>query len=407
MGYTTKAISGFSWQTGLKLISSFVTLAKMFVLARLLSPTEFGLFSLTAIALGVSEALTETGINITLLQTKQTLDQFIDTAWVIAIIRGLLIGCVMAVLGLGMSRFFQQPQLLLLVGLAALVPIVKGFINPAIVTFHKNLQFRADSFYRLSLVITEAILAVVCVWLYQSVISLVVALILAGVFEVVISFVFFKLKPRFAYRPSKAAVIFANARWLSLSSFFSYLNENADNLILGKMVGTFGLGLYQNAYALSHKTNYDFAKSIHHSTLPIYTRVSDDVVRLKRAFIRTLGITTVIALGVSLPLLVAPELMIQLILGDQWLAAAGLVRWLVVAGCLQALTMVGYTVFIARKSLKLMNLHQFVSFAGLVVLVGWGSWSGGLTGAVMGLAASRIIALPILIGGLVREFKRK
>jgi lipopolysaccharide exporter len=407
MGYTSRAISGFGWQTGLKLISSVVVLAKLFVLARLLTPTEFGLFSLAAIALGIGEAITQTGINITLLQSKHEIEQYIDTAWVIAIFRGLIIGCVMVGLGVVMAGFFQEPQLLYLVGLAALVPLVKGFINPAIVSLHKNLQFRADSIYRLSLAMSEAVFAVVCVWYFPSVMSLIVALILSGLFEVVISFIFFKVWPRFQYRPSKAAVIFGNAKWLSLSSLFSYLNENADNLLIGKAVGTYGLGLYQNAYALAHKTNYDFAKSIHHSTLPIYTRVNDDVGRLRRAFSKTLLTTLVISIGISLPLMIAPELMIRLILGNQWVEASGLVRWLVLAGCLQAMTVVGYTVLIARNSLRIMNLHQFLSFVGLVGLVSWGSWHWGLSGAVIGLAVSRLLALPVLAGGLLSEFKKK
>jgi O-antigen/teichoic acid export membrane protein len=406
MGYTGRAVSGFGWQTGLKVLGSAVVLAKMFVLARLLTPTEFGLFSLTTIALGVSEALTETGINITLLQTKNSIEHYLDTAWVIAIIRGMIIGCIMVLMGVGMSDFFNQSQLLSLVGFAALVPVIKGLINPAIITFHKNLNFVADSAYRLSLIVVEGVLAVVCVWIYPSVLSLIAALILSGIFEVGLSFALFKVWPQFKYVSSRAAHIFANARWLSLSSLFSYLNENMDNILLGKTVGAYGLGLYQNAYALAHKTNYDFAKSIHHSTLPIYTKMSDDVGRLRRAFSRTMMITLLIAGGASLPLLIGPEFMVNLILGPQWLAASHLVRWLVLAGCLQAIAMVGYSVLLARNSLRLMNVHQLVSFVGLVTLVWWGSSQSGLSGAVMGLAISRLIALPVLILGLARELRR-
>ena len=66
VGYTKKAISGFSWQTVLKLLQSGLTVLKVSILARLLSPEDFGMFSLITIALGIVEAFTETGVNFTI-----------------------------------------------------------------------------------------------------------------------------------------------------------------------------------------------------------------------------------------------------------------------------------------------------------------------------------------------------
>ncbi len=407
MGYTKSAVSGFGWQTVLKIGASLTTLVKIAVLARLLSPDDFGLFSLAAIALGVSEALTETGINITLLQTKEPISHYIDTAWVIAIVRGLIIALIMLGLGLGMNRLFHQPDLLLLVVIAAAVPVIKGFINPAIITLYKDLAFFNDAAYRLILVVVEALLAVLFVWWFKSVTSWMVALVATSFIEVAISFIFFRLRPKLGYASSKAKIIFQNARGLSLSSLFSYLNENADNLIVGKLLGTYSLGLYQNAYALSHKPNYEVTKSIHHSTLPIYSRIESDGNRLRRAFGKTLGSSLALTVVASLPLLVAPEFFVQLILGDQWLAAGELVRWLVLGGLLQALAMIIYTVFLSRKSLGKMNLHQALSFVSLVIFIWYLGGKWGAVGAAMGVALSRAVMTPVLIGLVVKELRSK
>jgi O-antigen/teichoic acid export membrane protein len=291
MGYTKNAIAGFSWQTILKLATSAMTLVKISILARLLSPTDFGLFSLTAVALGVTESLTQTGINLTIIQAKESIRYFIDTAWVIAIIRGLIIGCVMLVLGWGISNWYQEPALLLLIGVAALVPVIKGFINPAIITLHKDMRFFHDSLYRFSLSFIEALVAVIAGFLLHSVWALVIALIGTAIFEVLISFIFFTDKPRFRYYASRAQVIIRNGKWLGLATILNYLNENADNVILGKIVGTHSLGLYQNSYALSHKVNYDVAKSIHHGVIPIYAKINTQAQRLNPAFYKALGTT--------------------------------------------------------------------------------------------------------------------
>jgi len=405
MGYAKSAIKGFGWNTGLKLVGNVVTLVKISILARLLSPADFGVFSLVAIALGLTEALTETGINITLLQSKKPVEYFIDTAWVIAIVRGFLIACVMVLMGIGMTRFFDQPQLMLMVALAAFIPLIKGFINPAIVTLYKNLAFFADTSFRFSLILADAIFVVTFVFIFRNVTSWIAAMIVVAIVEVLLSFIFFRMKPKFQFAQARAKAIFANAKWLSLSSGFSYLNENADNLIVGKLLGTFNLGLYQNAYSVSHKPNYDLAKSVHHSTLPIYSRLNEDLPRLKKAFIKSAGVTVLFISLVSLPLLIAPDFLVRLVLGEQWIATVPLVRWLVLAGLIQAVCMLCYSLLIARGHLKSLNLHQAVSFVLLIVLLWWGTMSWGLSGAVMAVAVSRLLALPILLAGIRKAIR--
>lgn len=80
VGYTKNAISGFSWQTILKVLQSALVVLKISILARLLSPTDFGTFSLITIALGIVEAFTQTGVNFTILQSKRSITYFVDTA---------------------------------------------------------------------------------------------------------------------------------------------------------------------------------------------------------------------------------------------------------------------------------------------------------------------------------------
>lgn len=404
MGYTISAISGFSWSTVLKVLSYGFTFVKIFILARLLGPEAFGLFSLTMIALGITEAMTETGINVTLVQSHRPVSQFVNSAWVIAIARGFLISGVMVLLGVGLTQFYDQPELLSLILLAALVPAIKGFINPAIITFYKDLSFKWDSAYRFSLIVADAVLAVVLVALTRSVVGWVAALVGAAIFEVVISFVFFKVRPRFKWEPARGKEILNNARWLSLSSFFSYIHENVDNLIVGKLVGTFNLGLYQNAYALAHKPNYDIAKSVHHSTLPIYVKFQDDLKRLKRAFRRTVLFTIFAALALTLPLFVVPEMVVQVILGDQWLAIVPLVGWLAIAGLLQSLTLTTYTTLVATNNLKVMNVHQGLTVVVLIFLIMYLGAARGLEGVVLGIALSRIVTYPVLLYGIRRVF---
>ena len=403
MSYSKQAVSGFSWQTIMKIFAAFISLAKISVLARLLSPDDFGLFSLTIIALGLSEAAAQTGINITILQSKRSVSYFLDTAWVISIARGFVIAIMMIIIGFGLGNYFDNPQLISLVSLASLIPVIKGLINPYIISMRKNLKFFNDSLYHLSLILAEGILAVILGLLLKSVSAMIISMIGAAIIEVIISFSFFEIKPQFKYLKSRAQVIFNSAKWLSLSSLMGYLNDNLDDFIIGKLVGTYKLGLYHNAYALSHKLNYDLARSVHHGTLPVYTKIADDSKRLGRAIFKTLGATSLLLLITSTPVLLFPEFFVNLILGSQWLEVVPLIKWLVLAGVTHSLALIGYTLFLSKGAYKILNTHQFINLLltiSLIIILGQNQ---GLIGAVKGLAFGRLLSLPVIIYGIYKE----
>ena len=407
MGYTKNALSGFGWQTVLKLFQSGLTLLKISILARILSPDDFGMFSLVTIALGAMEAFTQTGVNFTLLQSKRPITYFLDTAWVIAIVRGFCIAIFMILLGMVMGTLYQKPDLPLYISFAALIPIIKGFINPAIILLHKKLDFFKDSLYRLSLTVADVILAILFGLLLKSFTALILAMIGAAVFEVVISFAFFVLKPKFAYFHSRAKTIYENAKWLSLSAILSYAHENLDNFILGKTIGTYNLGLYHNAYSIGHKTNYDLSRSALHSTLPIYTKIADDTDRLRRAFSRSsLGLLGLTVLATA-PIILFPRPVVSLLLGSQWLSVADYLPAIAFAGLLQMVAMQTSTLLMATKKFAYTNAYLVSTVILLAPLIYFWSSANGIAGAALALIVSRAVPLPILFWGVFSVLRKE
>jgi lipopolysaccharide exporter len=407
MGYQKHAIAGFSWQTVQKIFTASLSLVKIFILARLLTPEQFGLFSLIMIALGTTESFTQTGVNITILQSKMSVRYFLDTAFVISIIRGFVIGSLMLGMAYFMADYYAQPQLLPLIAIASLVPIIKGFINPAIVSWQKNFQFARDSFYASSRLAFEALAQILLALWLHSVWALVLGVIIAAVFEVFLSFVMLTQRPVFHYIKSRGVQIFQNARWLSLSSLLNYLNDNVDDFLLGKIVGTHRLGIYHNSYALSHKVNYELSKSAYHGIMPIFSKLNQDgeQARLKRAFFKSVWSTLLIVGFLSLPLLLFPELAVRLLLGEAWLEAAQILRWLTLAGLIHTVANLTYSLLVAKRQYFYLNLHMLCSLLLMVILISILGKSHGLLGAVIGVVLARGLTLPITLYGAKKSLE--
>lgn len=405
MGYTADAIKGFGWQSSATVLAAGITVLKLMILARILSQQDFGLFALVTIAIGLTEAITQTGINITIIQSKHPVSYFLNTAWVIAIFRGLIIALIMAMMGVGMANFYAEPSLVFLVALAAFVPLIKGFINPAIVSWQKELQFGSDTIFRLVLVAIEAVAAVTLAVVWRSVETLIIALIVAAVAEVLLSFTLLKLRPAFKLSKSKAKMILSNAKGLGLAAALDYSTENVDELILGRTLGTRLLGSYHAGYALSHRPTVGFAQALNHSTLPVFTRIGEDTKRLKQAFFKSSGSLILLTLIAVTPLIFFPELVVRVILGEKWLNIVPLLPWLAMAGLLQAVIKLGYNVLISQKKYQVMNWHRAITLLMLVPLLVVLSQQYGLTGAGIAWVITRTVPLPLLLLGIIRLLK--
>ena len=157
------------------------------------------------------------------------------------------------------------------------------------------------------------------------------------------------------------------------------------------------LGLYHYGYSLSHKVNFDFAKSATHGTLPIYSKMQNSKKRVLRAFYRATGMTMILTIALSLPFLLFPRFVINLIFGSQWLEVTTFLHWLVLAGILQSLSALFYSFFMAKKAYFAINIHlasSVVSMTFLVLILGQ---RYGLEGAAMAIFLSRLINVPLLI----------
>jgi PST family polysaccharide transporter len=377
MGYTKQTIAGFTWHTALIVGITIVTGLKLMVLARLLMPHDFGLYSLVVIVLGLTEALTQTGINITIIQSKQSIDYFINTAWVISIARGFCIAILMSIAGVGMAYLYAEP----------------------------SLQFFRDSVYRFSLVVVEALVTCAVAVFTQSVTAFIAGIIVSAIFEVTISFLFLRTRPRFEWIPNRATQIFANAKGLSLAAVLSYLQDNADNFLIGKLLGVSTLGLYQNGYALSHKPVFGVSQAMSHSTMPIFSRLAGSGERLQRAFYRaTFGLTALL-FCIALPTLFFPEFIIKLLLGENWLGLVPAVPWLVAGAVLAGVANQGYTLLVSLKEYFTMNLHRALVISVFIILLFAQGAAAGLVGAAMAVFFARLLCLPFLGWYVIKKLR--
>lgn len=400
MGYSKHAIRGAGWNATLQVATAVLSALKIVILARILSPNDFGLFALVMVCIGIIESFTETGINPTIIQSKHDISYFLDTAWVISIGRGLLISITMIIMGFAMRYFYNSPQLFVLIGIASLVPLIKGFINPAIVTLQKDFRFFRDSVYRLMVLVVEVSATILLALALRSVFALVFGLLVSATFEVFITFAMFTARPRLNYIKSRAQEIYHNMKSMNVLAILGYSIENIDSLIVGKVVGTSGLGIYQNTYGFTHKLNLQLAKSVQHGTFPVYAKINDDQRRLRSAYLKALSASLGTFTLIAVPFFLFPRQTVEIVLGAQWLDAVPLIRPLLIAGIVQSAASISSSLLIARRAYFWLNTNLIINILLMLILVTFLGLQFGLIGAVIGVLIARCVALPASLFGV-------
>jgi O-antigen/teichoic acid export membrane protein len=91
MGYQKEALKGITFIGLIRVVTRLLSFIKTIIIARILSPYQFGAFGIATLVLVFAEILTETGVNTFLIQEKEEINEYIDTSWLVSIIRGFII----------------------------------------------------------------------------------------------------------------------------------------------------------------------------------------------------------------------------------------------------------------------------------------------------------------------------
>lgn len=365
MGYRRQALIGVSWVGLMRLFIRGAGFLRTIVLARLLSPDDFGLFGIAVLLLGLIEMLTETGINVFLIQEKgeSALKKYLNTAYVVSILRGGLIALIIVLLSPLTVNFFRRPEAIGLVLLTALVPLFRGFINPALVAFQKRLEFNRDFFFRSAIILVEAI-ATISIALYtRSPISLVLGLIISAAFEVALSHRLIKPRPKLRFDPDQFKAIIDRGKWVAGGGVFMYFAQKTPDFSIGRLIDTLSLGHYQMAYRLAVMPVEETVDVFNRVAFPIYTQIGGDSRRLKKAVLKNYAAVLSLAVALSLAIWFLAGPVVRLGLGEQWLPIIPLLKLMGVAALITALNTPTNSLFAAVKK------QQYITYAYLALLV--------------------------------------
>lgn len=402
IGLGRRAARGALVTVGAQGARILLQLASVVVLARLLSPHDYGLVAMVVALVGIGEILRDFGLSSAAVQAATlSTAQRTSLFWINAGIGAVL----------GLAVFASAPLIAAIYDQPELVPIARalaaGFLLNGLATQYRASLVRDLRFVALAR--TDVIAAAVALAT-----AIVGALAGLGYWALVAQ----QLAQAFAL----LVLLALAARWIPgiprrstsvrgflgfggnvvLSQLIGYVSNNLDSLVIGVRFGAGPLGIYSRAFQLLMTPLNQVRSPLTSVALPVLSRLSADAPRFDRFVVlgqRALGYTLVAGLGIVIG---AAEPLTSLLLGAQWTSASPILRLLAIAGVFQTLAFVGYWVYLARGLTADLVRYSLVSALIRITCILVGS-IGGVVGVAWGYAIAPAIAWPVSLWWLSRR----
>lgn len=407
MGYSKQAFIGISWMSAFRLISRIIATGRGVLLARILTPAQFGVFGIASIILSFLEILTETGINIFLIQEKNNIDKYVNSAWLISILRGVFICLAIIIATPFIINFFNMSDLYRFLYLISLVPLIRGFINPAIVKYQKNLEFRKEFWLRISIYLFDSAVSIILAVTLTDAIGFVWGLIAGAILEVILSFIVFKPLPLLKFEFNFIKKIINRGKWVTAYGIFNYIAAQGDTIAIGKLLGAAPTGIYQMGYRLSTLPISEISDVVNRVVFPVYSKISEEKDRLLKAFKKTLLAVSLPVVVLSVVIFFLPKEFFDLLLGPRWGEITSVLKILVIYGMFRAISGISSSLFLSVGKQNFVAGMTFVRFFVLIATIVPLTNSYGIIGSSLSALLSVLIELPLMCFYIWKVFSTK
>lgn len=382
-----RTLGGMLWMSIGVFGQVVVQIVVLIVLARHVSPSDFGVAAAALVVLRLSLILSDSGVGPALVQRKELRADHIRVAFTVTSLLGLMSWCLIIAIAPAVAALFGIPHLTPVLRVIGAVFFLRS------ITVGDHLLQRELEFRRLTAVeLTSLVLG-------YGVVSIVLAVTGAGVWAIVWGHVaqaglrtafLWYMRPH-AFRPSLARqplgelVRFGAA--LTVAQLAAVVATQADNFIVGRWLGAYALGLYGRAYQLMVMPALLFGNVMNRVLFPAMAAVHGNQERLRKAYTMGVAVITVLALPLTVLLAVTSREVIVVVLGTEWLPMLSAFNVLVFCILFRTGYKVSDCLTLATGAVRRRATRQW-TYAGLVVLGSLVGQRWGLFGVAAGLAVA-------------------
>lgn len=333
-------------------IDRLLGLASTLVLARLLTPADFGIVAMASVVVGLVDVLLDLGVIVMLIHKRDCDDEDFNNAWTIRLIQAAFVGALIAASSPLAAGFYHDGRVAPVLCLMAFSLLVSGLENIGIVNFQKEMLFRKDfQFFFLRRFTSFAATLTLALWL-QTYWALPLGALIGRTGGVLLSYAMHPFRPRLSL--SRLRTIWSFSQWMMLRNIGDYFLTRLDKMLVGHRADAAAVGAYSLADEVSTMPTSELLMPIGRVLFPAFVQVRDQPGALRYAYLLALAVQAMIAIPAAVGLALIAEDAVALLLGKRWMSAVPFVQVLALVYGLNALSHAASYLLLTLGRVKIM-----------------------------------------------------
>jgi O-antigen/teichoic acid export membrane protein len=309
----------------------FLQICSTAVLARLLTPQDYGLIAMVTAVTGFVMMFKDLGLSMATVQKANINHAQISTLFWINVVLSLGLMLLTAALAPAIAWFYNEPRLTWITLVLAIAFIFGGFTVQHQALLRRQMRFGSLALIQIISLLVGILTAIIAAFYGMDYWSLVLMQLVTAITNVIAVWIACGWRPGMPVRRSGVRKMLAFGGHLTGFYFVNYFARNLDNILIGWRWGSGPLGLYSKAYSLLMLPLQQVNSPLSAVAVPVLSRLQEEPGKFRSYYRKGLTLATMFGMPIVVFLFVTADKAILIVLGEQWTDAARIFRILGIA----------------------------------------------------------------------------
>jgi len=362
------------------------------VIARTLSPDDYGLMGMILIFIAMGQVIMQSGFSAALVQKKDTDANDLSTAFWFNVIAGVTVWVILFFSAGAIAEFFDRPILVTVTRVASLGIILNSLSSVHVAILTRELNFRRQTWINLVGTLISGITGVTLALMGYEVWALVFQTLAGNLIYMAGLWVTSKWRPLFVFDMKSFRSLFGFSYKILLQGIMDVIFTKAYFPLIGKMFAAPQLGFYTNANRFYELFIRQSSVSVTRVLFPAFSSVQDDRERFNMNYLRSFNMIAMLMFAATVILIISSRPFIALALTEKWLPAVPYMQLFFTEGFFFPLLIFNQNILLSAGrsglSLKIDIIRKAVILLSILIV-----WRVGIEALIIGQVAATVVAL--------------
>jgi len=391
--FRERTLSGALWSVTSQTGRQAIILLSNVVLARLLTPRDFGLTATVLIFVNFAVILAEQGFGAALIQRKEVTEDHLSSIFWVNVALGLGFTALFLAAAPLIAALFHEESLIPLTRAIAWIFAIHslGMVQATMLT--RDLAFKSLAKAEIAAAWIGGAVAIMLAWRGWGPMSIAIQAVVTSLVSVLILWKVGDFRPRFRFRWSAVRDLAEFSSNSFIANVTQYWVRNVDNVLIGFFLGQGPLGVYTRAYSVMLFPLNRVSRVLARVMFPSMSMIQDDLPRVRGLYLKTTRVIALVTFPLMIGVAASAENFTAVVFGPQWREMVPVLRILAIVGMVQSVTsLAGNLYWVSNHTslrLRVILPIQALQVLGIVVGLKW-----GILGVSVGYAAASLVTAP-------------